>query len=338
MGTSEKNDSRSIDFVDEFLSGGKLYGFRKIIEKAKTQGNHLELCFRGNSGNVVIIYYNNHILFKIYKTKDDFILELSFNHARYTKGWKIEQSKLEKLGFRKYSNKNKIMKFQTNGLYEDEFITKVYDVMMLIMKDYFCALKQIDEFRKSDNLEQTNRKKPSYIEKIRQQELMRILNDTKNGYFVYDLEFEQPHKNIEERKKDLFVNKPDMLAIKFKDGEPEKLTFIEVKSKKKSCYGKCGLDDHGVDMKEYIKQSENLYARKKEACEIINDYAKLGLRGLDSEVRFEQSQFDNIDVEILFVFTDEAISFYNKHKEKYRSKEEITFAIYDAELTELLIK
>lgn len=327
----EKNDSRRIDFVDEFLPGGKLYGFRKIIDKAKADNFPLELCFRGNSGNMAVIYYNNHRFFILQKLKGYFTLSIIFNHAKYTFGWgKLQDQLINELGF---INKDGYMTCKGVDLQSDEFILKVYDIMKLIFIDYFDKNKQINEFRRLKN----NRMKPVYIEKIRQQELMRILNNIDNGYFVYDLEFQQAHKNKEEKDKDKNNNKPDMLAVKFSDRKPEKLIFIEVKSTRKSCDGKSGFDKHRDCMIEYINQKKKLSVRKKEACGIINDYAKLQLRGLVKDYVLSESQFENLDVEILFIFTDEAILFYNKHIDECKSKERITYALYDEKQTKLLI-
>ncbi|MDF2586412.1 MAG: hypothetical protein K0S41_253 [Anaerocolumna sp.] len=327
----EKNDSRRIDFVDEFLPGGKLYGFRKIIDKAKADNFPLELCFRGNSGNMAVIYYNNHRFFILQKSKGYFTLSIIFNHAKYTFGWeKLQDQLINELGF---INKDGYMICKGVDLQDDEFILKVYEIMKLIFIDYFDKNKQTNEFRRLKN----NRMKPVYIEKIRQQELMRNLNNIDNGYFVYNLEFQQAHKNKEEKEKDKSNNKPDMLAVKFSDRKPEKLIFIEVKSTRKSCGGKSGFDKHRDCMIEYINQKKKLSVRKKEACGIINDYAKLQLRGLVKDYVLSESQFVNLDVEILFIFTDEAILFYNKHIDECKSKERITYALYDEKQTKLPI-
>lgn len=324
--------TRRIDFVEEFLSGGKLYGFRKIIDKAKMDNFLLELCFRGNSGNIAVIYYNNHQFFILGKSKGNFTLEIIFDHAKYTFGWeKVQNQLINEFGFVKC--KDGKMKCEKVDLQSDEFIFKVYEIMKSIFTDYFDENKQKNYFSELVK----GRKKPVYIEKIRQQELMSILNNSDTGYFVYDLEFQQPHKNKTEQEQDKNNNKPDMLAVKFNDRRPEKIAFVEVKSTEKACNGKSGFDKHRDCMINYIKQEEHLSVRREEAYEIISDYAKLQLRNLGLDDVFDRSQFEKIEKEILFVFTDKAIFFYNKNKEKLISTSEVTYALYDEIQKKLII-
>ena len=141
----------------------------------------------------------------------------------------------------------------------------------------------------------------------------------KDGYFFYDMEFSQKHENINELQADKDNNQPDMLAIKFgNDKKPEKIVLVEVKSKEGSLRNKSGINDHLEKMMSYIDPSESKYEderenRKKEACQIINHYAQLGLRGLDNTVRLDyDNDFKDLDFQILLVFTDASITTWNK--------------------------
>lgn len=311
-----KMDSRRVDYVKEFLPGGNLYGFKKLVE----ENAELELLFRGNSGengNTTIIYYNNHIVFKIEKHRYEFLVTLSFSHARYSEDWENKQRDLENLGFRK-SKDNKCM-YCEKEKYEDSFINDAYAIIKQYMVDYFNPNKKVDQFKKVNNEKQ--RKKDDKIEKIRQQELMRILNDSKNGYFVYDLEFAQKHANKNESKQDTEKNQPDMLAIKFKDENPEKIVLIEVKSTTKACKYESGVMEHLKKMKKYSEDYIKMDVRKKDACGIISDYVELQLRNLNKERHFDEDQFLGLDTEILLIFTDGAVDHAIKYYEEARKDE-----------------
>ena len=54
--------------------------------------------------------------------------------------------------------------------------------------------------------------------------------------------------------------------------------------------------------------------RKKEACNILNQYRELGLYGV--EKKYEKRAFENLPVEIIFVFTDALTSEATKKLEK----------------------
>ena len=91
-------DGRFISFNDELRPGGSLYGLRDLV----AANDDLELCYRGNSGDKIVIYYKNHSMFDIVNLKrsqNQYKLTVSFNHARYEEDW---QKKLENL----YSNYN----------------------------------------------------------------------------------------------------------------------------------------------------------------------------------------------------------------------------------------
>jgi hypothetical protein len=319
----EKKDSRRISYVEEFMPGGSLHEFTRLVK----ENSLLELCFRGNSGDVAIVYYNNHILFTIKPHGKGFNIGISFNHARYTEKWQVEEKKLMDLGFKKCGNTGR-MQFTLSSS-QGNVVDQAYDIMLPILKDYFYADKKIDFFRESKGEPQTGKNKPPYIEKIRQQELMRNLKNTGNGYFIYDLEFEQPYTDRGAKTADKNNNKPDMLAVKFKDSRPYRLVFIEVKSNYASCLNKSGFDEHFNKMREYIKQNANIEIRRKDALGIIRDYARLELRGLDKKAVLNDDDFLKLETEILFIFTDEAIGYYEENKSRISSREDMVMATFD---------
>jgi hypothetical protein len=137
----------------------------------------------------------------------------------------------------------------------------------------------------------------------------------KSGYYFYDLEFQQKHKDKEELENDKNNNKPDMLAIKFNTlGKPEKLVIVEVKCMKAAWKGSAGLHVHINKMKAYFENKERKAIRAKEAYLILTQYAKLGLRNLNPSMTFEYDDFQSLKTETLIVLTDEAKKLWIKDK------------------------
>ena len=68
-------------------------------------------------------------------------------------------------------------------------------------------------------------------------------------------------------------NQPDSLAIRFKNGKPEKLVFVELKSTATAMKGsKSGAISHMLGMRNYVDNPLNaqfLKNRKREAYEIM---------------------------------------------------------------------
>lgn len=110
------------------------------------------------------------------------------------------------------------------------------------------------------------------------------------------MEFSQPHAKALECE-----NQPDMLAIRFDPaGKPERLAFVEVKSKKRSLQGNSGVKAHVLGTERYPDWL--LPVRGRDACGILNQYIELGLL----EGRFEkfvEADFLRLPKEVLLVFT-----------------------------------
>lgn len=186
----------------------------------------------------------------------------------------------------------------------------VFNALSSIFDDYFSTdeEKQIDRFLESKG--HIVRNKHSKIEKKRQQQLYRNNKETKDGYFFYDMEFQQKHNSIDDLKEDIEAeinNKPDMQAIKFKNGEAKSLVFVEVKCTKSAYAGDSGLDVHFKKMENYPK--ERLESRRREAYLMLYQYSELGLLKLDKPIDGEE--FEKLPYEGLLLFTDEAIDLWN---------------------------
>lgn len=144
------------------------------------------------------------------------------------------------------------------------------------------------------------------VEKHVQQELFLLNHKLRDGLFIYDLEFQQP-------KKDGVVlgesNKPDMFAIRFdSNGNMKSICLVEVKSTITAFSGTSGVKNHMRGMLEYLSYITEkgllINDRKREACNILNQYRSLGLYGLSDEMPpYKVEDFENLETEIIFIFS-----------------------------------
>ena len=341
----EKNDARfTKEINDELQDGGSLQGLRDLVAD---KDNLIELCYRGNSGDKIVIYYKNHSMFDIVNLKrsqNQYKLTVSFNHARYEEDW---QKKLENLysnyNFRKSSKGNFGDKNDNGHLLcyfnscEEIKLNELYWIIRDIMDSYFAPTsnKVTDYFKEGKPL--VTKKK--HFEKQWQQRIFSGNTDCENGYFIYDMEFATPHETKAAHKNDKNNNEPDMLAIKYENCKPVKLVFIEVKSTIAACNNKkSGACEHirktvgSLDGFFKTGKDEYIETRKEDANNIIEGYASINLHGLNEK---PNSEFKNIDAEILMVFTDEAVEWARKNvvdmkKAAAPYPEKLAFATVDA--------
>ena len=322
-------DGRFISFNDELRPGGSLYGLRDLV----AANDDLELCYRGNSGDKIVIYYKNHSMFDIVNLKrsqNQYKLTVSFNHARYEEDW---QKKLENLysnyNFRKSSKGNFGDKGDNGHLLcyfnscEKIKFDELYKIIGPIMDNYFTPVKNrvTDYFKEGHPLVI----KKKHKEKQWQQRIFTGNTNCDNDYFIYDMEFARPHKSKVEADNDINNNEPDMLAIKYENHKPVKLAFIEVKSNVNACNNKkSGACEHikrtAGALDKFFKTGEDEFVktRKKDAQDIIRGYSSIELHGLK---QIPDLDFDDIDVELLMVFTDKAVSWAKSEKNIEKMKE-----------------
>ena len=340
----EKNDARfTKEINDELQDGGSLQGLRDLVAD---KDNLIELCYRGNSGNKICIYYNNHKMFDIEQQKRGYKLTFNFNHARYKDDWQEDHKKLvDNYCFCELRAKPDGKGFNNIYCYFDRYAEddwkNLYGIIKPIIDNFFAydANETIDYIKSFIQGHEVKGKKRDYKEKIMQQQIFSANIDCNNGYFIYDMEFATPHKDTAAAKNDKNNNEPDMLAIKFENHKPVKLVFIEVKSNKKACtQTKSGAFAHirktAGALDEFFKTGKDKYVeiRKKDAKEIIKGYASIKLHDLNQEPDWE---LENIDVEILMVFTDEAVEWARKNvvdmkKAAAPYPEKLAFATVDA--------
>lgn len=327
---NRNDDSRALleKELEAFLGEVENKPLDTFVELVKNY-KELELCFRGNSKDKprISIYSNNNIIFSVLTSGR---IEISFNHARYCDEWGAYYNMLKDYRFKGEKGKTKTgditvgamtRSLKDNPPLDYEQVEDIYEnVLKPIFDKYFEVEGQedvIDYFKHKKRVKVSGK-----TEKRRQQELFTIFNNVKNGYFFYDLELSQRHKNKEEAEQDSNNNKPDMQAIRFNgEGVPDKIVFVEVKSTEYALGGTSGIIEHIKKMKAY--DSNSLICRRKEACDIMNQYAQLELRGLSKNNAFKYEDFCDLDLEILLVFTDKAIDPWEKD-ERFKMAREKT--------------
>lgn len=299
------------EFLNYLKNEQKYNQFIKLVNNPKYI-KELCLCYRGNSINgkktkkneSIQIYYANRVVFKLYRNGR---FEINMNVCKHAgKMFDDLEKKLKNLGINSY-------KFNIKD--KDISITSIYESMRPLLKNYLKAENNKNE-----------------IEKIRQQELLLGLNNTQNGYFVYDSEYNQTftddgekkmykkHVNDEYKKyynlnykdEDNKVNNPDLLAFRFNKSKIESIVLIEVKSTKDAIEGDSGVKKHLFFMDDYIKYENHgfINTRIEEGKMILHHNCYLGVQNK----KIDDKQVEKIlkqkpkYAEILFIFTDNCIS------------------------------
>ncbi len=280
------NDNRSISksFLEAFLEKGALSAF---LSKIKEENSGLQLRFRGNNNpEAVTVYYNNHMVWKISKQVRGYKVEVSANHAKGPRKEELlEQLRQEPLCFITGSKHAQSYPYVIRKTFDERFVDLTYDMMVGAIKDYFGHEK--------------------YQEKRIQQRLFEELTDSRDGLYVYDLEFKQKGCKYE--------NEPDMLAVRYSGGRPQSIVLIEVKLDRKSCEdGTSGLMHHLDGMNDYITESPYLNNRKQEAQDIISAYKSLNLHNPPEIVPDPE---DIKGFEMMIILTDTAIDYYHEWKD-----------------------
>lgn len=274
---------------------GMFYQFNRF---AKDPSKDLVVALRGNSGSsgTIIIYYCNHVVWELSiggKENDpDYKVRFNYNHARYYAAedclepfrrlvaekepeFKIDKDGRPGIGYIQWCRKK-------GQPFEEEWINAVYKDIMAVMKSYFNIRMKEDQFRKKAKVPMdSDGSKPSYVEKRWQQRLFQYMKSTagkeETDVFAYDLEFSQKFKDSSIRS-EIGVNEPDILALRFRDGKPEKLLLIEVKSTKSACISKTsGISPHLEGMKRYSQEELFMESRIGDVWEILKQYQKMGL-------------------------------------------------------------
>jgi len=291
-----KNQTRSInpEFMNDLI-GGVL---APLTEKVKNKENELILCLRKNYVNV---YYKCGSLYKIEKQKGCYKISFDFGYASKTKNKDEFLSKLEEFGF----DKSQIKKGEPTA------ITKIYREEHDKAKKFFeISTKILKKFI-------DDKKENKIGEKIRQQEIFLANNNPNSDFFIYDCEFKQPRNNKNEKDNGRF----DFLALK-KVGKVHRLVFCELKTTRTACKGGSSVLKHSADFYNYTdcpNGKDYIRARKEEALSTYEFYCKLnGLQQKTLDINV-----DNVDV--LFIYTDEATAYLNEFAIKLAKPFKINF-------------
>lgn len=339
---------RTIDFITELQSaeknGLKRDGCFKAFVDFVKERPELELLFRGNS-NEATIYYHNNIVWKLSMNGSLAKVTINYDHLRYTVNWEtIIEKYHNQYGFplktkddlsKKFSLGYQCTEVDTSKgeSFDKSFVEGMYEIICDVMSDYFFPYltgeiadendtRLMDNFRDSVGVDQNRStkgkliKKRNPLEKQKQQAYFTANTNIKDGLFVYDLEYKEPSLDNKDKKEKLEkkhrnnMNKPDGLGIRFRNGNPTKFVMIEMKSKPEAEKSTSGTHEHLDGMLDDLFDYTFVHDRLLEADQLLRDYAKLGLRGLNDSMRIP-SCLDNIGVnetEILVVYTDELAS------------------------------
>lgn len=336
-----KKDSRDISstLMEEFIVGAffEFYKFAKDNKK-------LVICFRGNGNpETVTIYRFNHMVWELYiDTEGNYCVRINYNHARYVSDLLQEDGtlkyidKLEKIGFKtsemkviKNSPKFDYFVCAKQDTYSKDFVEQTYKIIVEdFMKSYYDPRIGDDSFRKIKGLPPVDRKaypKHPYIEKRWQQSIFnKFQSFSKDGVFVYDLEFSQKFPSDTIKKKlERYINEPDMLGVRFNDGKIVSFLLIEVKSGETACSrsSSSGIPKHLEKMLEYSKFDIIMQNRFADAEKILKRYQVMGKIPSDIEIAVPQ----DINIERILILTD-----YKIEEGEYNPPKRSAVAYFDA--------
>ena len=289
----EDDAQRAIDevFVGD-LKDGLLCGLTKLVKESEK----LIMCFRGTYINV---YYRGRNVFKISKKqKYAYKIEFDFNYSK--KSEDNHENKLIEMGF--VLSKGNCL---TKNIYGNEKLSFEF-----WEETAFIFIQFIDEFLEKHE----GHKKLSISEKERQQEI--FAENMNKSFFVFDMEYDQArkqNKDIDDGKGVRKSGRFDMLALRKNiDNNKYMLNFIELKSKKDACdKGSSDIVKHCDDLVNYKSNVDLMNSRRKDAIKMVQVYSRLGLMDEDFDTNIE---IDG-EVEIVFIFTDEAKEWYLLNKD-----------------------
>ncbi len=312
---------------------GVFFPFVDFVRKNK----ELALCFRGNDTKEgkVMIYKNNHLIWELYLAKNEPVVRISENHARFMEDWQEEIKKLmDDWGFKGptvyptykslYDNHAFIKKHKAKDGFtydmvklsfrpsdehklDEDFVKETFAILDRMQNSFFSKeyteknppINHFKQYYLEDKKKYIARPQKC-LEKHVQQELFLNNHKFKDGLFVYDLEFAQPSIPNKKVPND---NKPDMFALRFDEkGNMVAICMVEVKSTASALTSGSGLKEHLKGMVKYINNRELMGHRTLEACNIMNQYHTLKLYEVEREYSIEE--FEKIKKEIIFVFSN----------------------------------
>lgn len=296
------------------LSEGELSA---LVELVKNKPD-LELCFRGNSStDSITVYYNNNQFVRYYESNNRIKATFNRDHARY------------------FEDREKINKQIAKELKRPGDFENFYDLRKKVMRSYF------DESLTKDYIKGIvlDRKKDCKYEKQEQQKLMTANTNRENGYYIYDMEYAQAFQSRE--VKEIYEkltasekhNKPDSLAIRYEEGKPVALVFVELKTTKSAMTGNSSAINHIIGMRNFVewdkKKNKGQFIKNRlvEAHEVMEEYQILNLHGCGIR---KVEDFTSLPVELLLVITgNERINLpYSETAKAYLYKDSVKERIH----------
>lgn len=213
--------------------------------------------------------------------------------------------------------------------FDNNFVKKSYKIIYGLVSDFFkphtddyFRIEVSKEYPEAENVKGAGQN--VLVEKRWQQRLFFHFNDMKNGYYAYDLEFSQRYPdanfvknyainngkqffsvNARRIKTKLGTNEPDMLAIRYENGEPQALVLIEVKSTYTACESKTsGVKEHMEGMDRYAKQKIFMRNRITDAYNCLRQYQRMGFINNDAII---PKIPDTLAIEKVLLFTNASI-------------------------------
>lgn len=326
MGKTKELGSRAlIDALRNFLTGhspNRDCLVERIKEHIGRGQKSISLCFRGYYATM---YYRCKQLLKMeYRIKKKQVKGFfNFKYARGNPYADTYRSDLADLGVKFGNDESKVsIILDGDGQVKDEDLKKILQKYIELIDSWMI------QHRKSD-----------VCESDRQQQLFAVgFGNSERTYF--DIEYREPRDSLikegyydyvgddlEAKKAEFNKNSGgrfDLLGLRKGDGGYV-LQFVEVKSKTKACEDPSGVKDHVRDYTKYCKYDNLVNKRKSDAVDIVNLLSDILGQGNKLTV-------DNIiDYEIVFIFTDKAVSRVNTYRQLLRANN-ITIVCYDKEL------
>lgn len=314
--------------------------FSSLINEVAAKDSDIVMCFRGEVRYIgkngkpkkineyVSVYYKGHQLLKISNGKNQYNVVFNFNHAKYYSDWESMLNELHKMGFKlsvskaaKLELKKQIEILRDRGFGKYPRTTPPEKgetaFVNLVLKNNQPAISWGELIKNLKDLmnsffapNQENAVK--YDEKQDQMKLMLMNRNLENGYMFYDIEFQLTRGQSQVNGEKIPIpGQIDLVGVRFNRGKPMAIILTELKSTKEAVEsGTTGIFNHYSDMKNYLSKSEEgetssfLIDRKKEAISSLNNLIKLGI--IKRTGYFEADSFDDVQIEFLFLFKDEA--------------------------------
>ena len=294
---------RTANFYDKKTKSG-LYKIRTYTERLKEcfDQKDMKKIFLGIRDNRFTFYYYGYTLLSITMKNNQLIIitrnefssdaEANQEYAEVMKKIPLVRNyKKEKIEISAHKI-NKHYEIYESDYIQPELKSKTYSIKIL-MSYLFTELMKIMEkhfkFQEKNERAIQNRYMTEY--------------SPNDDIYVIDMEFCLPG-SIQKKIQKTIHGRYDMIALKHLHDNNYKLVFIELKSAKKACIGKSGINSHIKDMKEFLDEFKN-------SSDLKNEFEDFVLETLNTrkELKFIPNieyliDYDNPEFWLLFDMID----------------------------------